>query len=1239
MKFWILALCSLGLSLTTLKSQTLDAAFNPNASSTVYAVGVQPDGAILASGSFSMMGPFWRFGMARLKLDGSVDPFFNPGELYADALVIQPDGKIVIGGNYTNLAGHACTNLGRLNADGTFDPTFSASADRAVLIVMLQSDGRLLVSGVFSNLDGQLCNRIGRVNSDGSLDTTFNASADDYVRSFALQPDGKILVGGFFTNLDGEAVNYIGRLNSDGSLDHSFSSSASSSVRQILVQSNNMILVGGGFTNLAGASRACIGRLNTDGSIDPGFNPGASDLVHSMALQANGKIIVGGNFTNLAGVTRNHIGRLNPNGTLDSTFNPGANDNVYEVALQPDGKVLVGGQFTNLAGGARYFLGRLTNNDAAVQSLSFNASSIFWARSGSVPEISGARFEFSTNGNDWTFLADGTRVTGGWQATGLPIPAVASVRALGYIINGGPFPISVSVLQQIAGVPVITQQPADTETVSGSNATFTATVGGTSPLAFQWQFNGTNVMNGPKISGATNSSLVLSNVATTNMGICALIVTNSFGAVTSRLATLKIVPPTTNDFGANYIGTFYTVAAQANGKKIFGGSFSDTNGQYGLERANFSGSLDPSFRVRGASVYSVVVQPDGDIVAGGSFSTFGSPSLLDIERVHPDGSVDAAFTNKAAGPVNALALQPDGKIVFGGSFTLLGNQPHNYIGRFNADGTVDTNFNTSVDSAINTMALQANGQIIIGGNFTNVNGVVSRGLARLNTNGTLDSNFVATVNVSVTCVAAQPDGKILASLPVGIVDGELWGNLMVRLNSDGSLDTTFNAAPGSPLNTIALQADGKAFLGGSFTNFNGVSSIWYNHNLARIKSDGTTDPTFIGGASLTVYSIGIQFDGGVMVSGNFGQLYDASATSHAANASGHFKNNEEITNLLFYDSSTVRWTRTGPAPECSWVLFDSSLDGTNWSPLGQGVYTNNSWQIAGVSLPPSSIIRARGYVAGGYHNGSGWMIEARSGPPFFLMDPTGVTNGFNSTLDGWATGTPPIAYQWIKDGGVVTNYPSSQVTGAQTRSLLIKSSVGAGELGHYQLVASNAFGCVTSSVAIVSPSYPWLDSQPFTITTNAGATVSFPVTAIGFAPLSYQWYSATQPLTNGANISGATDSILALSNLTVADSGFYWVVVTNVAGTVSNLMATLNVVTLSNTPPTILSGSVTLDRVINGFGFDLTASVGQTIVIETSTNLLDWQPVFTNVVDSNPMHYHDPSAITNRNAFYRVRLQ
>ncbi len=73
------------------------------------------------------------------------------------------------------------------------------------------------------------------------------------------------------------------------------------------------------------------------------------------------------------------------------------------------------------------------------------------------------------------------------------------------------------------------------------------------------------------------------------------------------------------------------------------------------------------------------------------------------------------------------------------------------------------------------------------------------------------------------------------------------------------------------------------------------------------------------------------------------------------------------------------------------------------------------------------------------------------------------------------------------------------------------------------------------------------------------------MTAVGTAPLSYQWLRNLAPLANGGRISGATASTLAISSLQPADAGSYTVVVTNFVGAVTSAVAVLTVVV----PPTI----------------------------------------------------------------------
>ena len=65
--------------------------------------------------------------------------------------------------------------------------------------------------------------------------------------------------------------------------------------------------------------------------------------------------------------------------------------------------------------------------------------------------------------------------------------------------------------------------------------------------------------------------------------------------------------------------------------------------------------------------------------------------------------------------------------------------------------------------------------------------------------------------------------------------------------------------------------------------------------------------------------------------------------------------------------------------------------------------------------------------------------------------------------------------------------------------------------------------------------------------------MNFVVTTVGTAPLSYQWNF------NGASISGATNALLALTNVQVSQSGNYAVAVTNAFGWALSSNAVLTV--------------------------------------------------------------------------------
>ena len=103
--------------------------------------------------------------------------------------------------------------------------------------------------------------------------------------------------------------------------------------------------------------------------------------------------------------------------------------------------------------------------------------------------------------------------------------------------------------------PIITTQPTIQVLTANFNVNIFATVIGSLPLTYQWQFNGTN------IDGATNNTITLMNVQSTNAGYYNVIATNLYGSITSSNATLSpallsliVGWGDTNDDGGNYAG-------------------------------------------------------------------------------------------------------------------------------------------------------------------------------------------------------------------------------------------------------------------------------------------------------------------------------------------------------------------------------------------------------------------------------------------------------------------------------------------------------------------------------------------------------------------------------------------------------------------------------------------------------------------------------------------------------------
>jgi len=191
--------------------------------------------------------------------------------------------------------------------------------------------------------------------------------------------------------------------------------------------------------------------------------------------------------------------------------------------------------------------------------------------------------------------------------------------------------------------------------------------------------------------------------------------------------------------------------------------------------------------------------------------------------------------------------------------------------------------------------------------------------------------------------------------------------------------------------------------------------------------------------------------------------------------------------------------------------------------------------------------------------------------PTILTQPndTNVFSGASVTFTTLAAGDATLSYQWFS----ITNGVTNSIAGA-TSTTLTMASLTTNQSGSVFCVVTNGAGTnVTRSAQLLVsalPIPPTIDTNvtPAISTNTVGDTVSFTVVAHGLPAPAYQWkfVSATNSLvTNtvaGPNASGTNSATLTLTSLTAAQSGSYFVTITNSAGylTTNSAKAVLTVI-------------------------------------------------------------------------------
>jgi uncharacterized delta-60 repeat protein len=333
------------------------------------------------------------------------------------------------------------------------------------------------------------------------------------------------------------------------------------------------------------------------------------------------------------------------------------------------------------------------------------------------------------------------------------------------------------------------------------------------------------------------------------------------GATVASHFIARLNPDGTLDTGFNPNPNFYVraIALQADGKIVIGGDFTALSPNGGtsvtrnsIARLNPDGTLDTAFNPNAnATVVTLVVQTNGQILAGGNFNTFfpnngASVTRNRMARINMDGTIDAGFNPNGNSELRSIAVQTDGKILVGGSFTIIGGQTRNHIARLDATTGAADSFDPNANSDVISIVVQADGKILAGGSFNSsistptIGGQTRNRIARLDaTNGLADS-FDPNANNTVSAIAVQADGKILAGgfFGAGNSIGGQTRYSMARLDATNGLADSFdpNVGGGNTINKIVVQADAKILVGGGFTTLspNGGATVTRNC-IARLE--------------------------------------------------------------------------------------------------------------------------------------------------------------------------------------------------------------------------------------------------------------------------------------------------------------------------------------------------------------------------------------------------------------------